>query len=186
MSATKALNGFRPSRKRGGASNSTAQNVYDIASGYAANIFSGDPVVLVVGKVNVMTGDTDRILGVFAGCEYEANGVPTFSAYWPSGTSATNAKAYVLDDPSQLYVVQADASITAGDIGELNFGVTLGAGSTVTKRSGFGVKAATRATTSLAVRAISLVDEPGNTITSAYPKVEARFIQMLDAFISAA
>ena len=130
MSATKALNGFRPSRKRGGASNSTAQNVYDIASGYSANIFSGDPVVLVAGKVNVMTGDTDRILGVFAGCEYEANGVPTFSAYWPSGTSATNAKAYVLDDPSQLYVVQADASITAGDIGELNFGVTLGAGST--------------------------------------------------------
>tara|TARA_R110000744_G_scaffold46911_3_gene103507 strand:- start:3734 stop:4294 length:561 start_codon:yes stop_codon:yes gene_type:complete len=186
MSATKALFGLRPSRKRGGNANSTGSNTYDIASAYNANIFSGDPVVLVAGKVNVMTGDTDRLLGVFTGCEYIQNGEQKWSSYWPASTSATNIKAHVIDDPAQLYIVQADASITAGDIGELNFGVTLGAGSTVTKRSGFGIKAATRNTTLLALRAISLVDEPGNTITSAFPKVEARIVQHLDSFASAA
>jgi len=185
MSATKALDGFRPSRKRGGNANSTGSNVYEIASAYNANIFSGDAVTLVAGKVNVMTGDTDKLLGVFTGCSYTQDGEPKFSAYWPASTSASDIVANVIDDQHQLYTIQADASVTAGDIGMLNFGVTLGAGSTVTKRSGFGIDASTRGTGLLAARVVGLVDEPGNSITSAYPKVEVRLIQHVDTFVSA-
>ena len=65
MSDTKALNGLSPSRKRGGASNSTATNEYPIASGFGTNIFSGDIVCNVAGNVVVLSVSTQKAIGVF-------------------------------------------------------------------------------------------------------------------------
>jgi hypothetical protein len=60
-------------------------------------------------------------------------------------TSATNAKAMIADDSRAVFEVQADASVTAGDLyGSQNFAVTLGTGSTFTGISGHGIAAATR------------------------------------------
>jgi hypothetical protein len=89
---------------------------YVIASAYAANIFSGDPVKLTDAGViqlgssdGTRTGTTDGIslLGIFAGCQYlDAGGKPTISPFWPSGATGTEITAWVYDDPETLFDVQ--------------------------------------------------------------------------------
>jgi hypothetical protein len=191
MTATKALSGFRPSRKRGNTPNNQGQSEYPIASGYAANIFTGDLVRINAGNLEVITTVTEVVQGVFMGCRYEADGVQKFSKYWPSGTSATNAVALVADDSRTVFEVQADASVTAGDLhGSQNFAVTLGSGSTFTGMSGHGVEAATRTTGIAMCRTLDSVDEPGNDVAvaaeNAYLKLNVQLIQHTDNFLTAA
>jgi hypothetical protein len=95
----------------------------------------------------------------------------------------------VVDNPQATFVVQADASVSIGDINSQNFQVALGAGSTVTGRSGFSLDASTRTTGSAMLRPIAVVDEPGNDILvsaeRAFPKLEVRIVRHVDAYISA-
>ena len=115
MSSTSAPFGFRPSYHNSGQMRPKA---YTIASTYAANIFSGDPVKLTDDGViqlgssdGTRAGTTDGItlLGVFAGCQYyDASGKPTISPFWPSGATGTEIVAWVYDDPETLYDVQYD------------------------------------------------------------------------------
>lgn len=184
MSASKALFGMVPLRKVGSNYNSTAQTQYDIANATASNIFHGDLVTIADGYITPIATTTDYAVGVFVGCEYTdpVSKQPTFSHYFPANTSSAigNPVGFVVDDPYASFMVQADASVTAGDINSQNFEVTLGSGSTVTGNSGFGIKAASRATTTKAVRPIALIDEPGNALTGtdgAFPKLEVKIVQ---------
>jgi len=189
MSTTKTLNGFTPSRVRGAGANTTGVNEYRIATAYASNIFTGDIVTNAAGYVNVLLSTTQKALGVFVGCRYVADGQPKWSSYWPANTSVTEAFAMVVDNPQATFVVQADASVSIGDMNSQNFDVTLGAGSTVTGRSGFGIKASTRTEGSGMVRPIAFLAEPGNSPTVAaeiaFPKLEVRIVRHIDAYISA-
>ena len=113
MSSTSAPFGFRASFHNSG---QIRPKAYTIASTYAANIFSGDPVKLVdAGTVQLGTSDGTRsgtvagisLLGIFAGCQFnDSLGKPTVSPYWPSGTTATEIIAYVYDDPETLFNAQ--------------------------------------------------------------------------------
>ena len=113
MSSTSAPFGFRASFHNSGQMRPKA---YTIASTYAANIFSGDPVKLTDnGVVQLGTSDGTRtgtvdgisLLGIFAGCQYlDASGKPTISPFWPSGTTGTEIVAWVYDDPETLFDVQ--------------------------------------------------------------------------------
>ena len=189
MTTTKTLNGLSPSRIRGSGANSTGANEYPIASAYAQNIFTGDIVVNNAGNVEVLLSTTQKAVGVFMGCKYVANGEPKWSAYWPSGTSATNAKAMVVDNPQATFIVQADAEVSSVDINSQNFDVTLGAGSTITGKSGFGLKVSTRTLTTAMLRPVAVLDEPGNDIDvaaeRAFPKFEVRLVRHVDAYIPA-
>ena len=121
MSSTSAPFGFRPSFHNSGQMRPKA---YTIASGYAANIFSGDPVKLTdAGVVQLGTSDGTRsgttdgitLLGIFAGCQYnDALGKPTVSPFWPASASATNIVAWVYDDPETLFDVQYNNPGTPG------------------------------------------------------------------------
>lgn len=184
MSASKALFGMVPLRKVGSNYNSTAQTQYDIANATASNIFHGDLVTIADGFITPIATTTDYAVGVFVGCEYTdpVSKQPTFSHYFPANTSSAigNPVGFVVDDPYASFIIQADASVTAGDINSQNFEVTLGSGSTVTGNSGFGIKASSRATTTKAVRPIALIDEPGNALTGtdgAFPKLEVKIVQ---------
>jgi hypothetical protein len=184
MSASKALFGMVPLRKVGSNYNSTAQTQYDIANATASNIFHGDLVTIADGFITPIATTTDYAVGVFVGCEYTdpVSKQPTFSHYFPANTSSAigNPVGFVVDDPYASFMIQADASVTAGDINSQNFEVTLGSGSTVTGNSGFGIKASSRATTTKAVRPIALIDEPGNALTGtdgAFPKLEVKIVQ---------
>lgn len=113
MSSTSAPFGFRASYHNSGQMRPKA---YTIASTYAANIFSGDPVKLTSdGVIQLGTSDGTRsgttdgitLLGIFAGVQYlDATGKPTISPFWPSGTTGTQIVAWVYDDPETLYDVQ--------------------------------------------------------------------------------
>ena len=184
MSASKALFGMVPLRKVGSNYNSTAQNQYAIANGLASNIFHGDLVTIADGFITPIATTTDYAVGVFVGCEYTdpVSKQPTFSHYFPANTSSAigNPVGFVVDDPYASFMIQADASVTAGDINSQNFEVTLGSGSTVTGNSGFGIKASSRATATKAVRPIAMIDEPGNALTGtdgAFPKLEVKIVQ---------
>ena len=183
MTTTKALNGLTPSRRFAGGANTTQTRNYRIASGTASNIFTGDLVHLRLGNIDVVsadTGDVDAPIGVFMGCYFEEDGEPKFKDFWPTGTSASNAYAIVCDDPQATFEIQADASCTVGDIMELNFPVTRGAGSTFTGRSGFGLKVAGTSGVAGMVRIIDFVDAPGNDIDNtserAFPICEVQLI----------
>lgn len=184
MSASKALFGMVPLRKVGSNYNSTAQTQYDIANATASNIFHGDLVTIADGYITPIATTTDYAVGVFVGCEYTdpVSKQPTFSHYFPANTSSAigNPVGFVVDDPYASFMIQADASVTAGDINSQNFEVTLGSGSTVTGNSGFGIKASSRTTSTKAVRPIALIDEPGNALTGtdgAFPKLEVKIVQ---------
>ena len=121
MSSTSAPFGFRASFHNSGQMRPKA---YTIATGYATNIFSGDPVKLTDNGVvqlgssdGTRSGTTDGIslLGIFAGCQYlDATGKPTISPFWPSGTTGTEIVAWVYDDPETLFDVQYNNPGTPG------------------------------------------------------------------------
>jgi len=115
MSSVSAPFGFRASYHNSG---QIIAKAYTLATGYAQNVFQGDPVKLVDSGVvqlgssdGTRSGTTDgiKLLGIFAGCQYiDALGVPTVSPYWPSGVAATEITAWVYDDPEILFAVQYD------------------------------------------------------------------------------
>lgn len=150
---------------------------YTIASGYGTDLFIGDPVDISgtgangrSGIVRATAGDTNKILGTFAGCSYKnASGQPVWSQYWPASTVATDIQAYVFDDPNLLFEVQCDSTgVANADIG-LNANLEAGSGSATTFLSGFLLDAsagmATTATFQLRIRGFS--QDPSNDIASA-------------------
>lgn len=189
MTTSAAPFGFSPSRKRGNNPNAIGTNEYPIASGYAANIFTGDLVRINAGNLQTVTDTNEIVQGVFMGCRYVENGEQKFKSYFPSGTSTTDAFGIVCDDPNQVFEVQADASVTAGDLfGSQNFGVVLGAGSTFTGKSGHSIDASTRTSGIAMVRTLDSVNEPGNQVAvgteRAFLKLNARLVQHTDNFFT--
>lgn len=156
---------------------------YPIASGYAANIAAGDIVMLTDNGTSTTitkqtaTGDTSAdiaMLGVFMGCSYTdpSTGQITFSNMWPTGTVASDALAFVVDDPQALYVVQADEAITNSlDIYGKNAAIVQGAVSTTFKASRVALDASTIGTdANLPLRIIDYVGGPrGGEAGTAFP-----------------
>tara|TARA_R100001015_G_C4634988_1_gene202955 strand:+ start:8967 stop:9560 length:594 start_codon:yes stop_codon:yes gene_type:complete len=113
MSSTSAPFGFRPSYHNSGRITAKA---YVIATGYAQNIFQGDPVKLTDdGVIQLATSDGTRsgttdgisMLGIFAGVQYnDSTGKPSLSPFWPASTAGTEIVAWVYDDPETIYDVQ--------------------------------------------------------------------------------
>lgn len=154
---------------------------YPIASGYGTAIAAGDVVALSDGGTattivkTTATGDTSAdiaMLGVFMGCSYTdpSTGQITFSNMWPASTVASDALAFVCDDPQALYVVQASAAIAnANDIYGKNAALVQGAVNTTFKASRVALDVATIGTdANLPLRIIDYVggprgDEPGTT-----------------------
>jgi len=116
--------GLRPISKLGGATNSTGvtgYTPYEIASDNSDKIYHGQVVIpLATGYIDHTAnaaGGTVSHLGVFQGCEYVSSvtGKTTFSNYWPGSGADSNhpVKAFIVDDPNQLYVIATDASWTS-------------------------------------------------------------------------
>lgn len=180
MSSTSAPFGFRASFHNSG---QIRPKAYTIASAYAANIFSGDPVKLVdAGTVQLGTSDGTRsgtvagisLLGIFAGCQFnDSLGKPTVSPYWPSGTTATEIIAYVYDDPETLFNVQYSNPGTPGTttmqtaVGEeMDWVVASPGGSTSTGLS--TTQIGVIETTSGQFQLTGFGNEVGDSITDAY------------------
>lgn len=127
MSSTAAPFGLRPIG-RTGAGGQEVFRQYPIASGYGTNIAMGDIVQLVDGGTATTiekqsgTGDDSTeidMVGIFMGCSFTDPNTNqlTFSQLWPASTVASDAMAFVVDNPNVEFVIQADGAPTnTGDI----------------------------------------------------------------------
>jgi len=143
-----------------------------IASGYAANVFYGDFVKMVAaGVIQKDTGTaTMTPVGVFMGCAYTdpSTKQKTFSQIWPTGTVASDAVAYVLDDPDAVFKMQSDESLAQTDLGN-NVGVVQTDGSTDIGRSKNALDGSTAGTTNtLPLRIVEFVDGPDSAVGDAF------------------
>ena len=153
------------------ATGSQKQYGYEIADNQAGAIFQGDLVTIVNGYVvKFLPATHSAALGVFNGCNYvdPTTGKPIFSNYYPGSVNITQGiiSADVLDDPSQLFIIQADASVVQANIGK-NADIIGTGGSTTTGVSTMELDVTTIAdTAALNLKIVGLYNVPGNELGS--------------------
>ena len=154
-----------------------------IASAYNTNIFNGDIVTLVAGGTVAKSAIADEsspvagLVGVFVGCSYTnpSTNQKVFAQYWPAGTVAADAVAYVVDDPDALFKVvlvgsdteDSTAALTPAFLGQTVVGSNVtcvqNTGSTVTGNSAIGVYTPGGAgTASTVFRVVDVVPDTAN------------------------
>jgi hypothetical protein len=145
------------------------QYAYEIADTQAGAIFQGDLVTVFDGYlVKFAPATHTAAVGVFNGCNYidPSSGKPTWKNYYPGSVNITSGKimAEVLDDPNQLFIIQADEDIVQADIGK-NADVIGTGGSTVTGISTMELDSSTVAKdAALNLKIVGLYDVPGNSL----------------------
>jgi hypothetical protein len=171
--------GLRPIAKMGQNANSTGASEYRIAANNTNKIYQGSPVIpLAAGVIDIVgaaAGGTVGLLGVFAGCEFVSSvtGKTVFSNTWPGAGADSNfpVKAFVYDDPAQLFVIatsnvvaaaDTEAEVRAAVFANANFALAT-SGSDVT-----GISSATldldtiNTTNTLNLRIMGIQDDPEN------------------------
>ena len=159
--------GLRPIAKVGSApGGTTGTTKYRITSGAGA-MFTGD-IVKQANDGSVVQGTAgDAARGVFMGCFYTdpSTSKPRFNNTFPNGTAASDAIAFVADDPDQLFIAQQDsasANAVAADL-NLNANLVVGSGNTTTGISGMEIDSDSKNTTAtLNVKLIDFYDTPSN------------------------
>ena len=176
--------GLRPIAKMGQSTNSTGVSEYRIAAANTNKIYQGSPVIpLAAGVIDIVgaaAGGTVGLLGVFWGCEYVSSttGKKVFSNTWPGAGADTNfpVKAFVYDDPNQLFVIatsnlntswDTEAELRAAVFSNANF-ATAASGSDVTGLSSATLDVQTIATTNtLNLRIMGIQEDAENSDFSA-------------------
>ena len=142
---------------------------YEIADNQAGAIFQGDLVVLKDGYILQFDPATHTAaVGVFNGCFYNdpTTQKPTWKNFYPGSINITQGKivADVLDDPSQMFIIQNDGTSAATNYG-LNADIVVGTGNTTTGLSANELDTSTIATTAaLNLKIIGLWDVPNNAV----------------------
>ena len=162
--------GLRPSGNLS-ATGAQKQYGYEIADNQAGAIFQGDLVVLFDGYIIKYDASTHTApTGVFNGCQYNdptrAN-KPTWKNYYPGSINVEIGAIYceVLDDPSQLFLVQADEDIVQADIGKNADPTASTTGSTVNGISNGTLDSSTIAkTAALTFKIVGLYAVPENEL----------------------
>jgi hypothetical protein len=192
--------GLRPIGMVGSGVNSTGITEYEIASGNTNAIFNGEIVVpLATGYIDQAgdtAGGTTQALGVLTGVMYHdsTQKKPVWLNYWPgsAGVSVdTNhpVRAYVADNPNQLFQIASDASTTnrataqAFVFANTDLGTSARTGSTDTGSSTSQMSVANVAVTAtLPLRIVGLVDDDAN---SDYTVAGIPFVVRLNAHFNA-
>ena len=173
--------GLRPIGMVGSGVNSTGVTQYEIASNNTNAIFQyGICVPLAAGVIDfagATSGGTTQALGVLMGVEYvdSVSKKPIFINYWPGSGSVsvdTNhpVKAFVADNPDQLFKVASDASLTdratalATVFANASLGTSARTGSTNTGSSNSALSVSSVAVTAtLPLRVVGIMDDAGNS-----------------------
>lgn len=198
MAATAAPYGFKPVNRIDGLPYSGVFRQIKIASGYATNIFNGSVVSIVAaGTIELVTtvgSSAGNVfpagtVGVFVGCSYtDATYGLTFKNYWPTGTVASDAVAYVIDDPNVLFQVQCAGSLAQAELGSnviLNAAQSTSTGSTLTGVSNTAISATTATTNTYAFKIVDFVEGPTSTVGDAYTDVLVKFNPASHAYLTA-
>ena len=114
MANVDAAFGFRPTRSLVGGQIRTEE--YAIAANYNTALYTGQVVEAVTaGGIEVAAAGDVQALGIFGGVFYTdpTTSKPTWSAYYPASTNATDLKASVYADPYIVFEAQHDGTGTA-------------------------------------------------------------------------
>jgi hypothetical protein len=98
--------------------------------------------------------------------------------YWPTGTVASDALAFIVDDPDVAFQVQADATMAQATLGmnaPLAAVQSTSTGSTATGNSNVALDATTAATSGIAFRVVDFIDAPGSEVGDAFTDVVVKF-----------
>lgn len=140
---------------------------YLIADNQAGAIYQGDLVTIDNGYL-VKFNNTDHTVavGVFNGCSYidPTTGKPTWKNYYPGSVNITAGQivADVIDDPSQLFIIQNAGTPTQANIGT-NADITAGTtGSTTTGMSNMTMSGTFTESAAANLKAVGLWNVPGN------------------------
>lgn len=167
--------GLKPINLIGGQVFAGSTRQFKIASAYGTDIFYGDLVRIsdagvLVKEEGTTTVATTGVVGVFLGCQFTNPSTKQiqFQQYWPAGLVASDAEAFVADDPDQLFKVAAVSSgTTIAFYGQTvvgnNVALVQNPGSAVTGNSAVAINGATVNTTaSLPMRIVDVVPDTAN------------------------
>lgn len=167
------------------ATGSQKQYGYEIADNQSGAIFQGDLVTLKDGFIVKFAPATHTAaVGVLNGVFYidPTSSKPTFKNFYPGSINITEGKivADVIDDPSQLFIIQGDEDAVQADFGK-NADVTASTtGSTTTGVSNMTLDSSTIATTAaLNLKLIGKWDVPGNALDENYTIVVVKINEHL-------
>jgi hypothetical protein len=172
--------GLRPIGLVGSASNSTGVTQYEIASNNTNAIFQYSLCVPlaagVIDQAGATNGGTTQALGVLMGVEYvdSVSKKPIWISYWPgSGAVSVDTnypvKAFVADNPNQLFKVASDATLTDRATAQLavfanaSLGTSARTGTAVGNSNSALNVASFNTTATLPLRIVGIQDDAGNT-----------------------
>ena len=173
--------GLQPINSVDGKPYAGATRQLPIASTYNTAIFNGDIVRVAAGgtiqkstvTVDSTTAAANNTYGVFMGVQYtNAQGQTVQAQYYPGNAAASNAVAYVVDDPMAAFKVavtfSGNATVTTVNqsIIGTNMSVRQGTGSTITGDSAVSVYA-TNAEGNAAALPVRVVEVVPATATGA-------------------
>ena len=165
MANKDAAFGFRPVRSLVGGELRTEE--YAIAANHGTSIFAGQVVEAVAGGgiEQAAAGDTQQI-GVFEGCFFTdpSTSKPTFKAFYPASTNASDIKATVHVDPFTVFEAQHDGTGTAA-MNNSAFDFVGTAGSTINGQSTSEIDTSTSGTSG-GFKQIGISTDPDNSDTS--------------------
>lgn len=160
--------GLRPSGNLS-ATGAQKQYGYQIADNQSGAIYQGDLVVVYDGYIIKYDAATHAApTGVFNGCQYNdptrAN-KPTWKNYYPGSIDITVGviDCEVIDDPNQLFLVQADGAVAQANIGKNADPTASTTGSTTSGVSNGSLSSASIAkTAALTFKIVGLYQSPDN------------------------
>ena len=180
MANSDAAFGFKPIGRNGAPYNGPLHRCYIPSTDTTTAVFVGDIVDLAgsastdgYATVSIVTTNVGIPYGVVTG--FEANPSNLSLQYKPAGAQAGGTYLKVVLCDEAIFEVQADAVMTATDVGG-NADFVLGGGSTVTGLSGYeltGCSVTTAATDVLQIQ--GFVDRPDNDLTLTNAKVIVKF-----------
>ena len=181
MANSNTAYGLRPIGLVGNGVNSTGVTQYEIASNNTNAIYQYALVTPtsagVIDYAGATNGGTTPALGVLMGVEYvdSVSKKPVFLNYWPGSGSVsvdTNhpVKAFVADNPNQLFKVASDASLTdratalAGVFANASLGTSARTGSSDNGNSNSALSVSSIAVTAtLPLRIVGIMDDEANS-----------------------
>ena len=173
--------GLRPIGLVGSGVNSTGVTEYEISSANGNPIYQYAIVVPtaagVIDYAGATDGGTTPALGVLMGVQYQdsVQKKPVWLNYWPGSGSVsvdTNypVKAFVADNPNQLFKVASDASLTdrataqAAIFANASLGTSARTGSTNTGSANGALSVSSIAVTAtLPLRIVGIMDDEANS-----------------------
>jgi hypothetical protein len=169
--AVDAPYGLRPINLIGGQVFAGSTRLIPIASSSGTAIYYGDVVVVndagTLTKVSA-TASSVSVVGVFLGCQYTN---PTTKQllqqqYYPGGVTASDIKAFVLDDPDALFKVATVSSgttigfLTQAAVGQnVSYVPNAASGSTTSGDSAAAVLATADTETALPFKVVDVVPD---------------------------